>query len=59
MTDTIENLTRRRDRAQAQFATLGDLQPGSLAANFRKCGKRNCRCAKAGGPGHGPNYLVT
>ena len=58
MTDSIKSLTERRDRAQREFATLGDIQPGSLVENYRKCGKPNCRCAEEGHPGHGPNHLV-
>ncbi len=58
MTDSIKSLIERRDRLQQEFATLGDLQPGSLVENYRKCGKPNCRCAEEGHPGHGPNYLV-
>ena len=58
MTDSIKSLAERRDRVQRQFATLGDVQPGSLVENYRKCGKPNCKCAEEGHPGHGPNYLV-
>lgn len=61
MTDTtqIEQLLARRDRARDRFATLGDLRPGTLTENFRKCGKANCHCAREGHPGHGPSYVLT
>ena len=55
----IDALVERRDRARDQFATLGDLRPGSLAENYRKCGKPTCRCARPGDPGHGPSYVLT
>jgi hypothetical protein len=29
---------------------------GSVRAEYRRCGKPNCRCASAGDPGHGPYY---
>ena len=55
----IERLGARRDRARNASATLGDLRPGTLAENHRKCGKPNCHCARAGDPGHGPSYVLT
>ena len=55
----IDALVERRDRARDQFATLGDLRPGTLAENYRKCGKPTCRCARPGDPGHGPSYVLT
>ena len=57
MTD-IDQLIERRDRALAQFATLGDLRPGTLAANFTKCGNPGCRCAVDDAAKHGPYYMV-
>ena len=51
----IDELKRCRDDAQAQFATLGDLRPGKLHENYRKCGKPNCHCADDNSPGHGPS----
>ena len=55
----IEDLIARRDRAREEFATLGDLRPGTLAQNYRKCGKPSCHCAREGDPGHGPSYVLT
>ncbi len=57
MTD-IDQLIERRDRALAQFATIGDMRPGSLLANFTKCGKPNCRCAYDETAKHGPHYMI-
>ncbi len=55
----IEALVQQRDQARDQFATLGDLRPGTLAENYRKCGKPTCHCAREGDPGHGPSYVLT
>ncbi len=54
----IQNLIERRDRALEAFATLGDLRPGSLVENYRKCGKPNCHCAREGGKKHMSYLLV-
>ncbi len=53
----IDELKRSRDEAQARFATLGDLRPGKLRENCRKCGKPDLRCAGGGSPGHGPSHV--
>ena len=39
------------------LSRLGDFRPGMISANYRKCGKQNCACARPGHPGHGPQYL--
>ncbi len=54
----INLLIQRRDRALAQFATLGDLRPGTLLMNFTKCGKPGCRCAVDEAAKHGPHYMI-
>ena len=54
----IDELVRRRDQALEEFATLGDLRPGRLALNYRKCGKSRCHCAGDDSPGHGPSYVL-
>jgi hypothetical protein len=35
----------------------GGFRRGSISVNYRRCGKKNCACAKPGHPGHGPQYL--
>ncbi len=55
----IHDLIQRRNRALNAFSTIGDLRPGSLAENYRKCGKPNCHCAEEGGKKHGPSYVLT
>ena len=42
--DTLDSLTLRRDRIQQEFASLGDLRPGSLTRRLQQCGKPGCRC---------------
>lgn len=54
---TIEQLEETREKLYEQMAGLGDLRPGIISVNFRKCGKINCACAQPGHPGHGPQYL--
>ena len=60
MTDDplLQPLIDQRDRARDRFASLGDLRPGTLAANWRKCGKPGCHCAREGARGHGPSYVL-
>ncbi len=56
---SLEALQQKRKQLWAQVEALGDFRRGSLSANFRKCGKANCRCARPGDRGHGPQYLWT
>ncbi len=58
MSNKIQNLIDRRNRALHAFATLGNLCAGSLVKTYRKCGKPNCHCAEEGGKGYGPSYLL-
>lgn len=57
MERTIEQLEETREKLYQQMASLGDLRPGIISVNFRKCGKMNCACAQPGHSGHGPQYL--
>ena len=50
---TLDSLTLRRDRIQQEFASLGDLRPGSLTRRLQQCGKPGCRCKAEGATGHG------
>ncbi len=52
MAENLEELQRRRDALLDEFATVGDLRPGSLVEMTRKCGKPTCHCARPGDPGH-------
>jgi len=57
MTDTLEELERKRSSLYQRMQAVGDFRPGTISVNFRKCGKRRCACAQPGHRGHGPQYL--
>jgi len=52
-------LEAERARLYAELSGVGDFRRGTLSPVFRKCGKPNCRCARPGDPGHGPQYNLT
>jgi len=53
----LQDLESHRNRLFRQLENLGDFRRGTISANYRKCGKSNCACAKKDHPGHGPQYL--
>lgn len=55
----LAGLEAERARLYAELSGVGDFRRGTLSAVFRKCGKPNCRCARPGDPGHGPQYNLT
>ena len=57
MKKTLEELEQRRKQLYQALGELGDVRRGAISTNFCKCGKAYCACAKAGHPGHGPQYL--
>lgn len=57
MTDSARNLMERRKSLFKELAKVGTFRRGTISLNYRKCGKKNCACAKQGHPGHGPQYL--
>jgi hypothetical protein len=57
MVDDIKELESKRKYLYEKLAGLGDFRRGIISVNYRKCGKKNCACAKPGHPGHGPQYL--
>jgi len=57
MQETLEALEIERTKLYHQLQTLGDFRPGIISVNFRKCGKKNCCCARRDHAGHGPQYL--
>lgn len=57
MEETLQDLERRKKELYRQLADIGDFRRGTISANYRKCGKPYCACARAGHPGHGPQYL--
>ena len=57
MGETLESLEKKRMGLYQKLEALGDFRRGTISANYRKCGKKKCVCAKPGHPGHGPQYL--
>lgn len=57
MNKTLEQMEKMRSNLYGQMASLGDFRPGTISVNFRKCGRKNCACARPDHPGHGPQYL--
>jgi hypothetical protein len=52
----LAGLEAERARLYAGLSGVGDFRRGTLSAVFRKCGKPNCRCARPGERGHGPQW---
>jgi hypothetical protein len=52
----LAGLEAERARLYAELSGVGDFRRGTLSAVFRKCGKANCRCARPGERGHGPQW---
>jgi hypothetical protein len=57
MAETLASLEANRQGLIQALAALGDFRRGTISVNYRRCGKRNCACARADHPGHGPQYL--
>jgi Family of unknown function (DUF6788) len=57
MEETLERLEAQRKSLHRKIEELGDFRRGIISVNYRKCGKKNCACAKPGHGGHGPQYL--
>lgn len=57
--DTLEHLHERRRELLCQIHDTGLFRPGTMAKQYRKCGKPNCHCAQEGDPGHGPTWIIT
>ena len=52
----LAGLEAERARLYAELSGVGDFRRGTLSALFRRCGKPNCRCARPGERGHGPQW---
>jgi hypothetical protein len=52
----LAGLEAERARLYAELSGVGDFRRGTLNAVFRRCGKPNCRCARPGERGHGPQW---
>ena len=57
MEETLESLETKRKSLYQKMEEIGDFRRGIISVNYRKCGKKNCACAKPGHLGHGPQYL--
>lgn len=57
MADTLLSLERKRETLFEELKKNGDFRRGTISVTYRKCGKKNCACAKPGHPGHGPVHL--
>ena len=57
MNQSLTKLESQRNSVYKKLEETGDFRRGTIYLNYRKCGKKNCICAKPGHPGHGPQYL--
>ena len=57
MNKRLNELEAKRRSLYKKLEEIGDFRRGTISVNYRKCGKKNCACAKPGHPGHGPQYL--
>ena len=55
----LAGLEAERARLYAELSGVGDFRRGTLSAVFRRCGKPDCRCARPGERGHGPQWNWT
>lgn len=58
MNADVSTLLQERSRLFEEVAQIGDFRRGSIAENYRRCGKVNCCCAQDEHRGHGPQYLL-
>ena len=57
MNEKLSALESKKRSLYKKLEEMGDFRRGTISVNYRKCGKKNCACAKPGHPGHGPRYL--
>jgi len=57
MPKSLKALEIQRASLFQQLQALGDFRPGTISVNYRKCGRKNCVCARTGHRGHGPQFL--
>ena len=57
MEKSLKKLESKKEALHKKLAEVGGFRRGTISVNYRKCGKKNCVCAKRGHPGHGPQYL--
>jgi hypothetical protein len=56
MAETLESLERKRKQLCQKLSRIGDFRRGTLTQRYRRCGKKNCACARPSHRGHGPHY---
>ena len=54
MPGSLSTLEQRRSQIIFEIAQLGDFRPGSVHAQFRRCGKPTCACGRDLNARHGP-----
>ncbi len=59
MSDSLQELEKRRANLLRQIAQLDDFRPGSITTTQGRCGNPNCHCHRPDEPGHGPNPRLT
>ena len=59
MSDSLQELEKRRANLLRQIAQLDDFRPGSITTTQGRCGNPNCHCHRSDEPGHGPNPRLT
>lgn len=59
MSESLQQLEKRRAEIAAKISALGDFRPGSITATQGRCGNPNCHCHQPGEKGHGPNFRLT
>lgn len=59
MNDRLIQSESKRKLLFKKLRKLGNFRRGTIAVRYRKCGKKNCSCAKPGHKGHGPYYEWT
>jgi hypothetical protein len=57
MEKSLNRLESKKKSLYKKLVEIGDFRRGTISVNYRKCGKKNCACAKPDHPGHGPQYL--
>lgn len=55
----LKQLEEYREELITRIQMLPSFRPGTIVTRYRKCGRKNCHCAKEGDPGHGPSYSIT
>ena len=59
MSESLQQLEKRRADWLQQISQLGDIRPGSITATQGRCGNPNCHCHRPDEPGHGPHLRLT